>query len=155
MRELHGAEATQTVIGTADGDVGQGPSTSSLRDRGKDGERTAAGHSKPAAELGSAEVDEELRLRVEVRDADRESPTPVEQHKSSIATRVRRVPRARNPSVMQSSPYLHPDEAVRKGKRKCGNVYTSRKRTKTHVRISEEKDGGAGSEISGVVVEKV
>ena len=62
----------------AEGDVGQGPCTSSLPERGEDGERTAAGQSNPAAELGSAKVDEEVRLRVEVRAAERESPTAVE-----------------------------------------------------------------------------
>ena len=37
---------------------------------------------------------------------------------------------------MQSSPYLYPDGVVGKGKRKCGNVYTSRKQSKKHGGVS-------------------
>jgi len=65
-----------------------------------------------------------------------QSPCGEEWPKSSIAKRVRMLPRPRNPSVIQSSLYLHPDRAVGKGKRKCRNVYTSRKQSKKHGGVS-------------------
>lgn len=49
---------------------------------------------------------------------------------SNIATRIRRAPRARRPSGMQTSPYVNPDDAVRK--RRCGVVYQVRKRARKH-----------------------
>ncbi|KAJ8420215.1 hypothetical protein Cgig2_021429 [Carnegiea gigantea] len=48
------------------------------------------------------------------------------------ATRIRTISLPQNPSVLQSSPCLHLDRALGKGKGKCANVYTSHKRSKKH-----------------------
>ena len=62
-----------------------------------------------------------------------------EQPKRSIAKRVRMLPRHCNPFVMQSSPYLHPNQAAGKGQRKCANLYTSQKQLKKHISVSSKK----------------
>ncbi|KAJ8428739.1 hypothetical protein Cgig2_022649 [Carnegiea gigantea] len=56
---------------------------------------------------------------------------------------------------MQSSPYLHPDRAVGKGKRKCGNVYPSRKRSKKDGGVSVAYAAGTGMDVDGAPPSKV
>ncbi|KAJ8427237.1 hypothetical protein Cgig2_016929 [Carnegiea gigantea] len=73
---------------------------------------------------------------------------------SSIMKRVRTLPRQRNPFVMQSSPYLHHDQEVKKGKCKCTNVYIYQKRSKKHVDISSKQLVGANNNVSGALTEK-
>ncbi|KAJ8447906.1 hypothetical protein Cgig2_012041 [Carnegiea gigantea] len=50
---------------------------------------------------------------------------------------------------MQSSLYLYPDRAVGKGKRKYGNVYTSRKRSNKHSGVSASQLAGTDSDVGG------
>ncbi|KAJ8442638.1 hypothetical protein Cgig2_003682 [Carnegiea gigantea] len=75
--------------------------------------------------------------------------------KSSIVKKVRTCPQPRNPSVMQSSPYLHLNRAVGKGKRKCGNVYTSQKRSKKDGGVSAAHVAGTDMDVGGAPPSKV
>ncbi|KAJ8443293.1 hypothetical protein Cgig2_015771 [Carnegiea gigantea] len=56
---------------------------------------------------------------------------------------------------MQSSLYLYPDRAVAKGKRKCDNVYTSRKRSKKVGSISASHVAGTDVGVGGTAAGKV
>ena len=68
---------------------------------------------------------------------------------------MRTLPRHRNPSVIRFFPYLHLDRAVGKGKRKYGNVYTSRKRSKKHGGVSAAQLAGTNGDVGGAPPGKV
>lgn len=83
------------------------------------------------------------------------SPRGDKWPKSSIAKRELTLPHPQNPSVLQSSPYLHPDRAVGKGKCKCTNVYTSCKWSKKDARVSAAKLHGTRCDVHGASLGKV
>jgi len=72
-------------------------------------ETIATGESVPSEQLGAHLVDAELVVEGEVGEVRGKSPGGEKQPMSSIAKRVPARPRPRNPSSMQSSPYLHPN----------------------------------------------
>jgi len=84
------------------------------------------------ADMGLDPMDVKIFVEGEVGVGKGEPPHADERSKSSIAKRVRTLPRPRNPSVVQSSPYLHSNRALGKDKRKFANVYTSYKWLKKH-----------------------
>ncbi|KAJ8425492.1 hypothetical protein Cgig2_029574 [Carnegiea gigantea] len=142
-------EETNTDIFTPDMRVQVDRASSSSPVQSSDvAETIAVGESVPSAQLGAHPVDAELVVVGE-------SPGSEERPKSSIAKRVWTRPRPQNPSVMQSSPYLYPDRAAGKVKRKCGNVYTSRKRSKKHGGVSAAYVAGTDRDVGGAPPGKV
>ena len=109
----------------------------------------APGQTVPMAHMSLDPVDDEMFARGEVGVGKGESSRGDEWPKSSIAKRVRTLPRPRSPSILQSSLYLHLDRAVVKGKRKCTHVYTSRKRSKKHASASAVKLHGTRCDVRG------
>ena len=75
-------------------------------------ETIVAGESVLSGKLGAHPIEAELVIVREVGQVQGQSPGGEERPKSTIAKRVQTRPRPRNPSVIQSSPYLHPDRAV-------------------------------------------
>ena len=112
-------------------------------------ETIATGESVPSEQLGAHQVDAKSFVEGEVGEVQGQSPGSEERPMLSIAKRVRTRPRPQNPSSMQSSTYLHPDRVVVKGKRKCGNVYTSRKRSKKIGGVSASHVTGTDMDIGG------
>jgi len=100
-------------------------------------------------------VDAELVVEGDVGEVQGQSPGGEEQPKSSIAKRVGARPRSQNPSSMQLSSYLHLDREVAKGKRKCGNVYTSQKQSKKDGGISAVHVAGTDMDVGGTPAGKV
>ena len=74
---------------------------------------------------------------------------------SSIAKKVRTLPRHRNLSVTESPSYLYPDQAVGKGKRKCTNIYTFWKWSKKHIGVSLVQLDGTNNSVGEALAEKV
>ncbi|KAJ8443352.1 hypothetical protein Cgig2_015833 [Carnegiea gigantea] len=139
-----GEERTNTDIFTPDAGVQVDPASSSSPVQSSDvAETITAGKSVSSGQLGHIR----WRRIGEVGQVQRQSPYSEERPKSSITKRVRTRPRPRNPSVMQFFPYLHLDQAAGKGKRKCGNVYISQKRSKIHGGVSAAHIAGTDSDV--------
>ncbi|KAJ8422969.1 hypothetical protein Cgig2_002580 [Carnegiea gigantea] len=144
-------ERTNTDISSRNARVQVDPLSRRLRDVA---DTMAAGESVSSGQLGSHLVEAELFVGGEVGEVQGQSPYGEERPKSSIAKRVT-LPWHRNPSIMQSSLYLHPDRAVGKGKHKYGNVYTSRKWSKKHGGLSAAQLADTDSNVSGAPPGKV
>ncbi|KAJ8432833.1 hypothetical protein Cgig2_008547 [Carnegiea gigantea] len=140
-----GEERTNTDIFTPDVGAQVDPASPSSPVQSSDViEIITVGESVPSGQSGEHSMEAELVIVGEGQ-----SPYGEERPKSSIAKRVRTHPQPRNPSVMQSFPYLHPDRAVGKDKHKCSNVYTSRKRSKKHGGVSAATDSDVGGAAPG------
>ncbi|KAJ8432926.1 hypothetical protein Cgig2_023056 [Carnegiea gigantea] len=125
-------ERTNTDIFSPDAGVQVDPTSPSSPLQSSDvADTTTVGESVPSRQLGSHPVEAEFFVGGEVGEVQRQS------------------------LCVQSSPYLHPDRVIGKGKRKCDNVYTSRKRSKTHGGVSAVQLAGTNSDVDGAPPGKV